>query len=172
MPFFAGDIFVSDVHKKPVLDQVGEEIGKLKDIIVSAGEPFPAVTALVAAAGRKTYILPWDIVNLFNRRVMTVSARAENLGPASVSPNDILIIRDLLDKQIVDINGAKLVRVNDLRLGDVNGRMCLVAADLGLRGSFGGSGWKQRARNCSPCSGTGCRASLSAGTIFRPWSPS
>ena len=134
MPFFAGDIFVSDVHKKPVLDQVGEEIGKLKDIIVSAGEPFPAVTALLAAAGRKTYVLPWDIVNLFNRRVITVTARRENLGPASVSPNDILIIRDLLDKQIVDINGAKLVRVNDLRLGDVNGRMCLVAADLGLRG--------------------------------------
>src|SRR3970040_937898 len=99
MPFFAEDIFVSDVHKKPVLDQVGEEIGKLKDIIVSAGEPFPAVTALLAAAGRKTYILPWDIVNLFNRRVITVTARRENLGPASVSPNDILIIRDLLDKQ-------------------------------------------------------------------------
>jgi len=39
MPFFAGDIFVSDVFKKPVLDQAGEEIGKLKDIIVGRGTP-------------------------------------------------------------------------------------------------------------------------------------
>jgi Mg2+ transporter MgtE len=50
------------------------------------------------------------------------------------APSDILICRDLLDKQIVDINGAKLVRVNDLRLGDVSGKMCLIAVDIGLRG--------------------------------------
>jgi Mg2+ transporter MgtE len=40
----------------------------------------------------------------------------------------------MLDKQIVDIDGAKLVRVNDLELGDVSGKLCLVAADIGLRG--------------------------------------
>ena len=133
MPFFAGEIFVSEVFKKPVLDQTGEEIGKLKDIIVSVGEPFPAVTALVVD-GKENYILPWDTVNLFNRRVISVNTLLQNLGPASAAPNDILICRDVLDKQIVDINGAKLVRVNDLKLGDVKGRLCLVAADIGLGG--------------------------------------
>jgi magnesium transporter len=134
MPFFAGEIFVSEVFKKPVLDQTGEDIGKLTDIIVGMGEPFPSVTALVAASGKETFIIPWDIVNLFNRRVISVNALIQNLGPASVSPNDILICRDVLDKQIVDINGAKLVRVNDIKLGDIKGRLCLVAADIGLRG--------------------------------------
>jgi magnesium transporter len=134
MPFFAGEIFLSEVYKKPVLDQAGEEVGKLKDLIVGAGEPFPAVTALVASDGKGTFILPWDIVNLFNRRVISVNALLRNLGPASVSPTDLLICRDVLDKQIVDINGAKLVRVNDLRLGDIKGRLCLVAADIGLGG--------------------------------------
>jgi len=134
MPFFAGEIFVSEVYKKPVLDQTGEDIGRLTDIIVGMGEPFPSVTALVVSAGKETFILPWDIVNLFNRRVISVNALIRNLGPASVSPNDILICRDVLDKQIVDINGAKLVRVNDIKLGDIKGRLCLVAADIGLRG--------------------------------------
>jgi magnesium transporter len=134
MPFFAGEIFVSEVYKKPVLDQAGEEIGRLTDVIVGMGEPFPAVTALVASSGKETFILPWDIVNLFNRRVISVNVLIRNLGPASVSSNDILICRDVLDKQIVDINGAKLVRVNDLRLGDIKGRLCLVAADIGLGG--------------------------------------
>jgi CBS domain-containing protein/sporulation protein YlmC with PRC-barrel domain len=133
MPFFAGEIFVSEVYKKPVLDQTGEEIGKLKDIIVGLGEPFPAVTALVVS-GRDTYVLPWDMVNLFNRRVISANVRVDGLKPMTVAPTDILIYRDLLDKQIVDINGAKLVRVNDLELGDVNGKLCLVAADIGLRG--------------------------------------
>jgi magnesium transporter len=133
MPFFAGEIFVSEVYKKSVLDQTGEEIGRLRDIIIGVGEPFPAVTALVVT-GRESFVLPWDMVNLFNRRVISVNARLSNLVPTAVSPTDILICRDLLDKQIVDINGAKLVRVNDLELSDVKGRLCLVAADIGLRG--------------------------------------
>jgi CBS domain-containing protein/sporulation protein YlmC with PRC-barrel domain len=134
MPFFAGEIFVSEVYKKPVLDQTGEEIGKLKDIIVGMGEPFPAVTALVVAAGKDTYLLPWERINLFNRRVISVNAYIKDLRYSSIAPTDILIFRDVLDKQIVDINGAKLVRVNDLKLGDVKGRLCLVAADIGLGG--------------------------------------
>jgi CBS domain-containing protein/sporulation protein YlmC with PRC-barrel domain len=144
MPFFAGEIFLSEVYKQPVLDQTGEVIGKLKDIIVGLGEPFPPVTALVVASGRETYLLHWDIVNLFNRRVISVNSLIKNLGPASVSPSDILIYRDLMDKQIVDINGAKLVRVNDLKLGDVKGRLCLVAADIGLRGILRRLGVEER----------------------------
>jgi CBS domain-containing protein/sporulation protein YlmC with PRC-barrel domain len=134
MPFFAGEIFVSEVYKKPVLDQTGEEIGRLKDIIVGLGEPFPAVTSVVISAGKDTYLVPWDMINLFNRRVISVNARMDALKPSEVASSDILICRDLLDKQIVDINGAKLVRVNDLELGDVKGKLCLVAADIGLRG--------------------------------------
>jgi CBS domain-containing protein/sporulation protein YlmC with PRC-barrel domain len=134
MPFFAGDIFVSDVFKMPVLDQAGEEVGKLRDIIVGQGDPFPAVTALVVAAGKNVVVLPWEQVSLFNKRVISASVLRSALAPGPPAATDILICRDLLDKQIVDINGAKLVRVNDLRLGDVNGRMCLIAADIGLRG--------------------------------------
>ncbi len=134
MPFFAGEIFVSEVYKKPVLDQTGEEIGRLKDIIVVLGEPFPAVTTLVVSSGRDTYLFPWETVNLFNRRVISINKRSAELQTAGVQATDILIFRDLLDKQIVDINGAKLVRVNDLELGDVKGKLCLVASDIGLRG--------------------------------------
>src|SRR5512136_806993 len=105
MPFFAGDIFVSDVHQKPVLDQTGEEIGKLKDIVIGLGEPFPAVTALFVTSGRNAYIIPWDSVNLFNRRVISVNVVGSTLQPSSATATDILIFRDMLDKQIVDING-------------------------------------------------------------------
>jgi magnesium transporter len=134
MPFFAGEIFVSDVHNKAVLDQTGEEIGLLKDIIVGAGEPFPAVLALVVVSGKNTYLLPWENINIFNRRVISANIHRDDVRRASASENDILLCRDLFDKQIVDINGAKLVRVNDLELREVKGRLCLAAADIGLRG--------------------------------------
>jgi magnesium transporter len=134
MPFFAEEIFVSDVHKKPVLDQMGEEIGRLKDIIVSGREALPAVTSLVVASGKTTYQIPWDLINLFNKRVISVNTNRNSLKQSVLTTNEILLCRDILDKQIVDINGAKLVRVNDLELGDVKGHLCLVAADIGFRG--------------------------------------
>ncbi len=144
MPFFAGEIFVSEVQKKPVLDRTGEEVGRLRDIVVSMGEPFPAVVSLVISSGRQTYLVPWRGVNLFNRRVISLTVTGRDLAPAVPAPQDILICRDVLDKQIVDINGAKLVRVNDLELGDVNGKLCLVAADIGLRGILRRLGLERR----------------------------
>jgi magnesium transporter len=134
MPFFAGDIFVSDVYHKPVLDQAGEEIGRLRDISVAQGDPFPAVISLVVGSSKQVYLIPWEHVNLFNKRVISANVMRSTLEPSFLAETDILICRDILDKQIVDIDGAKLVRVNDLKLGDVSGRMCLIAADIGLRG--------------------------------------
>jgi CBS domain-containing protein/sporulation protein YlmC with PRC-barrel domain len=134
MPFFAGDLFVSEVYRKPVLDQSGEEIGKLKDIIVGQGDPFPAITALLVSAAKQFHVIPWQQVNLFNKRVISVNLVRSELQPGEPPATEIRMCRDLLDKQIVDIHGAKLVRVNDLKLGDVNGKMCLIAVDIGLRG--------------------------------------
>lgn len=134
MPFFAGEIFVSEIFKKPILDQTGEVIGRLKDIVVSMEEPFPRVSGLVVGLGRTSFIIPWESVNLFNRRVISANVLMGDLKPSHPAPSDVLIFRDMLDKQIVDINGAKLVRVNDLKLGDVKGSLCLIAADIGLRG--------------------------------------
>ncbi len=41
----------------------------------------------------------------------------------SQRPNELLLHADLQDKQIVDIDGRKVVRVNDLRLDDIDGRL-------------------------------------------------
>jgi len=49
-------------------------------------------------------------------------------------PNELLLYADLQDKQIIDIDGRKVVRVNDLRLDDIDGRLHLVAVDVGPAG--------------------------------------
>ena len=47
---------------------------------------------------------------------------------------EILVKRDILDKQIVDVDGAKVVRVNDLKLGSYKDLLCIVTVDIGLSG--------------------------------------
>ncbi|MBI5696834.1 MAG: magnesium transporter, partial [Nitrospirae bacterium] len=56
----------------------------------------------------------------------------------------MLACKNLLDRQIVDINGAKVVRVNDLKMGEVKGNLCLIAADVGVSGLFRRLGIKKR----------------------------
>lgn len=133
MPYI-GELFVSELLNKPVLDKFGEPIGALTDFLLVPGDIFPRISALVVSRSKKSYVLPWESVNIFNRRILSVSLKGKDISPSEVTEEEMLICRDLLDKQIVDIDGAKVVRVNDLKLGEFHGQLCLMAADVGLRG--------------------------------------
>jgi magnesium transporter len=133
MPFF-GELFVSEILKKPVLDPKGEDLGRLRDIMLVKGEPFPKVSALVVEKKKKLFNIAWSDLNIFNKRIISAIIYSENLQPAEFSEMDLLIVRDIFDKQIVDANGAKVVRVNDVRLEGFNSEAILVAVDVGMRG--------------------------------------
>ena len=133
MPFF-GELFVSEILKKPVLDPKGEDLGRLRDIMVVKGEPFPKVSALIVEKKKRLFNIPWSDLNIFNKRIISAIIYSENLQPYEFSEKDLLIVRDIFDKQIVDANGAKVVRVNDVRLEGFNSEAILVAVDVGMRG--------------------------------------
>ncbi|MBI5055358.1 MAG: magnesium transporter [Nitrospirae bacterium] len=133
MPLF-GEVFISELIKMPVLDPMGEELGSVKDFIVIKGDPLPRVSALILEKKKKQYILEWGHVGIFNKRIISSNIYALKVEPYEPSEDDLLIARDIFDKQIVDANGAKVVRVNDVKLEGMNGHACLVAVDVGVRG--------------------------------------
>jgi magnesium transporter len=133
MPIFA-EVFVSDLLKKPVLDPKGEELGKVRDIAMIKGEPFPKVSALIIEKRKKLFNLPWNDLNIFNKRIISSKIYSDLLHPYDYSETDLLIVRDIFDKQIVDANGAKVVRVNDVKLEGFDSAAILVAVDVGMRG--------------------------------------
>ncbi|MBI3609993.1 MAG: magnesium transporter [Nitrospirae bacterium] len=132
--YFLGEVFVSEVLSKPALDAAGDEIGRVQDFIVSPGEIFPKVAFVVVKGPREPVVIPWEQVAFFNKKFLSLNILGREIKLDAVKENDILIARDILDKQIVDVNGAKIVRVNDLKLGEVKGHFCLIAADVGIRG--------------------------------------
>jgi magnesium transporter len=133
MPIF-GEVFVSDLLKKPVLDPKGEELGKVRDIAMIKGEPFPKVSALIIEKKKRLFNLPWNDLNIFNKRIISSRIYSDLLHPYDYSETDLLIVRDIFDKQIVDANGAKVVRVNDVKLEGFDSAAILVAVDVGMRG--------------------------------------
>jgi magnesium transporter len=133
MPLF-GEIYVSELIKKPVLDPKGDDLGRLRDFIVIKGEPLPRISALILTQNKKKYILEWDNVGIFNKRIISSKVYGSRMRPYESQEEDLLVVRDILDKQIVDANGAKVVRVNDIKLEGIDDNACLQAVDVGIRG--------------------------------------
>ena len=127
-------LYLSQAIGRPVLDADGEPLGKVDDLIVALGDRYPPVTGLVVATDRRRIFLPWTDVARFDAAGARLSSATIDITRFQQRPNEILLRADLLDKQIVDIDGRKVVRVNDLRLDDVEGRLHLVAVDVGAAG--------------------------------------
>ena len=133
MPFL-GELFISEILKKPVLDPKGDELGRVKDLVIVRGEPLPKVSSLIIQRKKGIYNLPWLDLNIFNKRIISANIYSEALQPYELNEEDLLLVRDILDKQIVDINGAKVVRVNDVKLEGYDTEAILIAVDVGMRG--------------------------------------
>jgi CBS domain-containing protein len=131
---FLGELFVSEILKKPVLDPKGDELGRVKDLIIVKGDPLPKVSSLIIERKKDIYKIPWTDLNIFNKRIISANIYSDTLQPYQLNEEDLLLVRDILDKQIVDINGVKVVRVNDVKLEGYDTEAVLIAVDVGMRG--------------------------------------
>jgi CBS domain-containing protein len=127
-------LYLSQVIGRPVRDRNDEPIGKVADLIVAVGDRYPPVTGLVVETDRRRIFLPWTSVDRLDDSGAKLSTLTMDLGKFHQRPDEILLRADLMDKQIVDIDGRKVVRVNDLRLDEVEGALHLVAVDVGASG--------------------------------------
>ncbi len=144
-------LYLSQVIGRPVRDRVGEPIGKVADLIVAIGDRYPPVTGLVVSTGRRKIFLAWADVATFDAGGAQLGTTRIDIGKFQQRPNELLLRDDLLDKQIVDIDGRRVVRVNDLRLDEIEGKLHLVAVDVGAAGLLRRLGiegpWRTLARN-------------------------
>ncbi len=140
-------VFFSSLHGRTVVDSAGKVVGRLDDLAVSLAETFPAITALVARRGRlEPFPLTarWRDVADSDGPTIRLSVPVERLAPTRSlnAEQEFWVGELLLDRQIVDTAGAKVVRVNDLHfLRVANGELRLVHVDVGFRGLMRRLGW-------------------------------
>jgi len=128
-------LFLSRLVGRPVRDMHGEVFGKIRDLIVALGERYPPVTGLVVrVTGGRDIFLPWTDVDAIDADGARLHTTLIDIASFRQRPNEIRLWLDLLDKQIVDVEDRKIVRVNDIQLAPVEERLRLVAVDVGLAG--------------------------------------
>ena len=126
--------FLSRCIGLPVRDPAGEPLGSIADLIVAIGGKYPPVTGLVVKTDRRRIFIPWGDVERFEDDGARLLVRTIDIGKFTQRRHEILLKANLLDKQIVDIEGRKVIRVNDVCLDIVEGRLRLVAVDVGAAG--------------------------------------
>jgi CBS domain-containing protein/sporulation protein YlmC with PRC-barrel domain len=133
MIFFA-EAYLSQLLGRAVRDSQGQVVGRLEDIAVSANETFPPVTKIVLRRRRRdSWVLPWSAVRSVSEEAITLSEPIASLASGSLEEGEVLLNKVVMDRQIVDTRGRRVVRVNDLKLGALGGRVRLVAAAVGTR---------------------------------------
>lgn len=128
------EVYASEVLAKDVIDQYGRKAGVLWDFLIGPGDVYPCILKLIVKANGELLGVDVQNLHLFNKFIITIRREEAGFSPYQQQEGDILVKKHVLDKQILDINGAKVVRVNDVKLGESDGAMCVLGIDVGLNG--------------------------------------
>lgn len=127
-------IYLSRLINAPIVDASGERLGALGDVAVDVRESLPRVTGLWLRGDRsRLALIPWESVAQVDGGEIRLKVERRFLQPRPLQPEELLLA-GVLDSQVVDTDGLKVVRVNDLHLTPTNGEVRLVAADVGTTG--------------------------------------
>lgn len=128
-------LYLSQVLSRPIRDLEGERVATVKDVIVRLGEEdHPPVTGLVARYRRRDFFLSrWRITDL-NQNGVRLNSDILDLRPFVRRESEVLLARDVLDKQLIDVDGKRVVRVNDVQIIEAAGDWRVTGADVSLQG--------------------------------------
>ena len=135
--------FFSEFLSRKVYNTTGRKVGKISDLVAEKAEPYPMIIGMAVRTGRKKMYLPWGKIIQIEPR-FTLSEKELIDLKSSLPEKDVILLREeVMDKQIVDTFGAKVVRVNDLHFLRVDSRLRLVHVDVGFRGLMRRVGWEK-----------------------------
>ena len=133
--------YLSGIIGKEVFDADGKVIGVIRDLLVNAVPSGQSDTGQQMITGVRLRIKKDSRIYSFNtfriiktREVLNVSCSELIELKKGESENGLLLVEIILDRQIVDLNGRKLVRVNDVRLVTLPAGTFAIAVDIGIEG--------------------------------------
>jgi len=139
-------VFLSELLGRPVFGASGDRLGKVVDFLADASEPaYPKVTAVRIKVSLRGDVkrVEWADVASSEPGGTRLKRGAEALQALKLLSNEIPLAQDILDRQIVDTDDAKVERVNDLHLLRARGELRVAHVDVGFRGLVRRMGWQR-----------------------------
>jgi sporulation protein YlmC with PRC-barrel domain len=132
-------VFLSRQLGRLVDSADGVKVGRVVDLTVEYDIEHPAVHRLGVGRGRRIrYLLPWRLVRTDDDKQVRLAVDRMGLSAYASPPDptledrELLLARDVLDTQIVDLAGRRLSRVSDVVIVEgSDGRLEVAAVDVG-----------------------------------------
>ena len=122
-------IFLASILDRPVQGKTDEVIGKLDDLIVRMESQYPLVAGLIVRDGRRRFFVPGRLLQDLNGAAKLASSTVD-LQPFNRRDGEVLLRQDVLDHQLIDVSGRRIVRVNDVQLARLEGGFRVVGIDI------------------------------------------
>lgn len=125
------EFFLSDILNENVYDELEDSIGKLFDIYVTTEQGYPRVIGYKVKNGREIFNYEFRNIEILKKdNGIIIKVR----GVKDIIPRKFsyLLSKHLLNKQIVDVNGKKVVKVNDLTMNKIGGEIRVIAVESGI----------------------------------------
>jgi CBS domain-containing protein/sporulation protein YlmC with PRC-barrel domain len=128
-------IHVSSVAGSPLLDSAGERLGRVEDVIVRLDQVrgLPPVVGLRARIGGREVFVPIDHVEQLGPDAVRVSTTKLNLAQFERRPGEILLRSDVLDRSLINVATARLVKAREVELVCESGAWRVAGIDPSLR---------------------------------------
>ena len=124
-------LYLSQIINKNVYYQ-HQKYGKIVDAAVFENFPQPSLSKVVIKRGKKKITVPPTAIEF---HVKGAFLKTLDFPILPFDQKDFYLNEDLLDKQVIDIDGKRLVRVNDVLL-ERNGEVKVIGIDIGAAGLF------------------------------------
>jgi CBS domain-containing protein len=136
----------------PVCNQAGQEVGHLADVVARlyGEERYPPVTGLVVRVGRRRAFLDASAIASVEHRSVALRTARLDLRDYVRRPGEVLLARDVLDHQLVDVDGVQVIRAADLYLAPVGEQVRLVGVDVSMQSLLRRLGPKRVRRRPTP----------------------
>ena len=126
-------ISVAGTVGRPVWLPSGDEVGRMVDIVARwDAASYPRVAGLVVRVGRRTAFVSIDQVDRVTQDGVTLKSARLSLADFERRDGEVALMGDVIDHQLVDVDGVRVVRAADLYLAPVAGELRLVGADVGV----------------------------------------
>lgn len=139
--------YLSQLFDRRVTDSADHFVGTLKDVLIKpkVGKYVPLkFLAIVTPKHKHPIYIPYDVVENFSTEEVSLKVLFRKIRrKTKISTSYISLRQNVLDQQIVDMSGARVVRVNDLRIGNFAGQMSVLGIDISTKGLMRrlGLGW-------------------------------
>jgi magnesium transporter len=109
-------LFFTELLAMPVLDVRGRRIGRVKDAALVPLVHSSRIDRVLVGGGYAWFVVRYDQIRTLDLK-RGIQLSDEQLTPYHDDEYMLRIGRDLLDQQIIDVTGRKVVRVNDITMG-------------------------------------------------------